>query len=420
MPVTKPTTRHDRDESTLRKVLIRKLRPNPFRRLKEYPILQDKVELLKESIETTGFWSNIVGRPASDGDGVELAYGHHRAEALRQLYGPAGIVQIVVKSLTNDDMLRMMARENMEEWRSDAWVEMETVRATIEAAARGEITLPAVGDRDPGDGQAWREVSVDGRKVRYRAIQIAKYLAWTSKANKGCLQPNDKCAVAFLLLDALRDGVIPSEDKIKGLSRQQAKLLVHEARATQQNNEAAAQQSRRWADEERQEAATSATPADRRDHEKKAQHHDEEANRLEQRAPKAARHVFETGAEELRKGSGREKVHEIAESQKKAIIPSPREMTWDGMAARLVGYIDAVPSSEIRAQLGDLIDNMRDLSEESVAAVQDASRRMINRWRRLIAEFDKAAAGARVATSRRNGPGGQPSRPALPGSPSPR
>jgi ParB-like chromosome segregation protein Spo0J len=415
MPVTKPTTRHGRDESALPRVLIKDLKPNPFRRLDEYPIDRDKVEALKESIEATGFWSNIVGRAAGK-DAVEIAYGHHRVEALMQLYGPDGIVQVVVKPLTDDDMLRMMARENMEDWRSDAWVEMETVRATIEAAARGKIVFK----RDPSKRgpKPDRKMALEGVPFRYAAVEVAIYLGWTKKHHDDGLQPNDKCAVAFLLLDGLRDGMIPSEDKIKGLNRQQAKLLVHEARATRQNNEAAAQQSRGLADKQRQEAAATTSAAERRVHEKKAQYYDEEAERLDRHAPKAARHVFETGADEIRRGGGREKVHEIAEGQKKAIVPSPRQTTWDGMAARLVGYIDAVPSNEIRAQLGDLMDNMRDLSEESVAAVQDAGRRMINRCRRMMAEFDKAAA-ARVATARRNGPGVQPSRPALPSSPSP-
>ncbi len=39
-------------------------------------------------------------------------------------------------------MLRIMARENMEEWGTQASVEHETVRAVIEAYAEGWIDLP--------------------------------------------------------------------------------------------------------------------------------------------------------------------------------------------------------------------------------------------------------------------------------------
>jgi hypothetical protein len=41
-------------------------------------------------------------------------------------------------------MVRMMARENREEWGTSARVELETVRAVIAAYGRGEITLPEV------------------------------------------------------------------------------------------------------------------------------------------------------------------------------------------------------------------------------------------------------------------------------------
>jgi len=44
------------------KYQLKDVRPNPFRRSEKYPILKEKVEELVESIETTGFWENIVGR----------------------------------------------------------------------------------------------------------------------------------------------------------------------------------------------------------------------------------------------------------------------------------------------------------------------------------------------------------------------
>ena len=39
-------------------------------------------------------------------------------------------------------LLRMMIRENLEEWGSDAWVEMEAVKQTIAAYDAGAIELP--------------------------------------------------------------------------------------------------------------------------------------------------------------------------------------------------------------------------------------------------------------------------------------
>jgi hypothetical protein len=95
----------------------------------------------------------------------------------------------------------------MEEWRSSAWVEMETVRATIDAAARGEIVLnprQRKGGPDPD-----RELSLDSDSTfRYHATDVAIYLGWTKKNHQHDLRPDKKCAVAFLCLDAIRDGLL--------------------------------------------------------------------------------------------------------------------------------------------------------------------------------------------------------------------
>ena len=49
------------------KVTLQQLRPNPYRDLARYPIHREKIEALKSSIRSTGFWDNIVIRKAKDG-----------------------------------------------------------------------------------------------------------------------------------------------------------------------------------------------------------------------------------------------------------------------------------------------------------------------------------------------------------------
>src|SRR5262245_53893149 len=105
----------------LKLVRIKDLRPNPFRNLEDYPIHREKVDALKESIASTEFWGTICGRPAG-GDAVEIAFGHHRLAALKELMGGTDGVEIIVRKYTNEQMLKMMARENMEEWGTSAWV----------------------------------------------------------------------------------------------------------------------------------------------------------------------------------------------------------------------------------------------------------------------------------------------------------
>ncbi len=124
-------------------VAIKNIKPNPFRRLDEYPILRERVNVLKESIASTGFWTTIVGRPKGQ-DLVEIAFGHHWLVALQEGDTGTDRVEVIICNLSNEQMIKMMALENMEEWGTSAWVELETIRAVIEAYAHGEIDLPKV------------------------------------------------------------------------------------------------------------------------------------------------------------------------------------------------------------------------------------------------------------------------------------
>jgi len=109
------------------KIKISELRPNPFRNIEHYPIDADKVKTLVASIGQTGFWDNILARK-EDGQ-IQIAYGHHRLAALKQAMKPSDTVDIPVKSLDDATMLKIMANENMDEWKTSPGVIDETVRA---------------------------------------------------------------------------------------------------------------------------------------------------------------------------------------------------------------------------------------------------------------------------------------------------
>ena len=106
------------------KLLVSKLKPNPFRRIDAYPIDRVKVDSLKASIEETTFWDNLLARPA--GKGYEIAYGHHRLVALQE----AGIkeVDIPVRDIDDGTMIRIMANENRDSYKANRAVTIETVR----------------------------------------------------------------------------------------------------------------------------------------------------------------------------------------------------------------------------------------------------------------------------------------------------
>ena len=116
------------------KVKLKNVLPNPFRDMNNYPIHPQKIELLKKSIESTEFWENVVARDAGNGQ-IELAYGHHRITALRDLYGPETEFNWIVRDLDDEEMLKIMADENAQEWGHVSDVERETVEGLLSCKA---------------------------------------------------------------------------------------------------------------------------------------------------------------------------------------------------------------------------------------------------------------------------------------------
>lgn len=134
------------------KVQIKQLEPNPYRDMDHYPISEEKVQRLAESIHQTGFWDNILARKA-DGK-IQIAYGHHRLMALRKVMKPTDEVDIPVKSLDDAVMIKVMANENMEDWKTSPGVIDETVRVAKRFLEEHpeEIHLAFHGRSDQGIG----------------------------------------------------------------------------------------------------------------------------------------------------------------------------------------------------------------------------------------------------------------------------
>lgn len=118
------------------KVKVENLKPNPFRRIDKYPINREKVEALKTSINETDFWDNILAREISMTEYgsnkvrfkyYEIAYGHHRLYALREL--GVNEIDIPVKDLSDGKMIQIMANENLQDWQQSPAVINETVHA---------------------------------------------------------------------------------------------------------------------------------------------------------------------------------------------------------------------------------------------------------------------------------------------------
>lgn len=303
------------------KYAIKDIEPNPFRHVDRYPINRDKVEALRESLRSTGYWGNVVAR-ARPGGKAEVAYGHHRLAALSEEFGPGKKVDLIIHDLDDDAMLKMMARENMAEWATSAAVEHETVRATVEAFATGKITLPDV-PKKTKTSQIRHAPSYtmgeDDPRARgdhaYTAQTLADFLGWVKPSGR----PQDKVSDALAALQIIEDRVLTKSD-FDGLTSKQAGAVVRETRRERSLHESAARYHREQAEqaeniavaagEQAEAAERKGRPAEveqaearRRGAERKRKTAERKAQEHEDAAPHSAAAVGAAVSDKLKEGS---------------------------------------------------------------------------------------------------------------------
>ena len=149
------------------KILVKDLLPNPHRRMKEYPINKEKVEILKNSINETFFWDNLLARGPNGNGKFELAYGHHRLVALQEL--KIKEIDIPIHEMDDIVMLKVMADENAEEYNMSPAVLNETIKS-VKAFLDADI-----------QGKSWKEIMTV--KIYRHIFDTAKSL--TNAQRKG-------------------------------------------------------------------------------------------------------------------------------------------------------------------------------------------------------------------------------------------
>jgi ParB-like chromosome segregation protein Spo0J len=258
----------------LKKVQLDRIDPNPYRRYGEYPILRDKVETIKESIETTSYWPNIIVRRTPDGR-YQQAFGHHRLQALRELRKPTEEIEVIVRDLSNEMMFRMMSRENARQFKSSPWMEVECIRSALDAHDRGEITLDVKcgGARGPArkagasrDSRRRREARErrrrqlrgEPRKLSDLARPIAQLLGMTRPdGRRKERRVSDNFEVAWKAIDLINRGLL-TLDQVRLMRRFVFEKTVKGQLAIEESHREAAMESREQADRAR--AAAEALP----------------------------------------------------------------------------------------------------------------------------------------------------------------
>ena len=156
--------------------------PNPFRDSENYPFNEKKVETLRASFRNTSVWPTIVAR--IENSHPEIAFGHHRLEAALREYGPDGTIPLNIEDLSDAEMLKMMANENMTEFAAGASVSQETVKQVVKAYAAGRIELEVPDPKSDNRFTRWAPSFLlgDPRRDRaehpYTTATIAAFLNW--------------------------------------------------------------------------------------------------------------------------------------------------------------------------------------------------------------------------------------------------
>lgn len=130
---------------TTRMIALDKLDPNPYRDLKLNPLNDEKIESLRESIDSTGFWDNGVQiRQVTIGKTItyQVVFGHHRVKAAKLQLGKKAKVSLTIVEIDDQQMLMRMARENNQVYNTSPAYDIESVTAALRGYVDGKIELP--------------------------------------------------------------------------------------------------------------------------------------------------------------------------------------------------------------------------------------------------------------------------------------
>jgi len=140
-------------------VPISNIQSNPFRNLDSYPFVEHKLSTLQRSISDMGLWEGVIAREYKGN--YQIAFGHHRVEAAKR--SGIGSISLIVKNLSDKEMMQMMGRENLEDYNADFLCMLETYEAAEKFLEKSMSN----------DGLC----SAEHKSIQ--PIEIAKLLGWT-------------------------------------------------------------------------------------------------------------------------------------------------------------------------------------------------------------------------------------------------
>lgn len=198
------------------KVKLDEIHDNPYRNPESYVYDADKIAALAESIGDTSFWENLLARKTKDGI-IQLAYGHHRLQALKKLVADGLLDYEEIKlnirpdtQLTNERMLKIFAQENKDDWGENPQNLCMTV---LQLQAHLEGLVKASKDKDQflkkvGDVGALKVDDRSFTRMKNHGVGasiIAQFLGdtWSRQTIQDALQVIEKDEATFKLAQKL-------------------------------------------------------------------------------------------------------------------------------------------------------------------------------------------------------------------------
>jgi hypothetical protein len=214
--------------SELKTLAIDKLDPNPWRDgtgnatwksvEKTYGYDSGKIEELRASIVKNEVWEGILARPVASR--YQIAFGHHRIAAA--LLENVKSVPIIVRDLTDEQMLTFMANENSTYGGSNFPLGvMNPVAALLSAYAAGVVDLTP----DPKSNDKhirMLNTTCSASPKSYTVNSVAAHFGWV---RDGSGQALPKVGIALDLLDYEKRGLLNQERILSCRTIEEARLL---------------------------------------------------------------------------------------------------------------------------------------------------------------------------------------------------
>jgi ParB/RepB/Spo0J family partition protein len=254
-------------------IQLKNILPNPNRDLKFNPLDQVKVDALFASINDTGFWDNVVVRKSPTTTGkYEQAYGHQRLEAAKK----AGLTEadFIVKELSDEDMIKIMARENDDAYRYSIMSLLEKVKAVVIGLAEGRVKPFDISDKVKTSSIMYAPSYTPGLSscskqdhMRYTTSSVARFLGMFSvKKEDQSILPHHSVIAALGALRLIQSGHM-TEESIRhfGVNELYKQVRITEGRkeVTREREQQKAQQEAERRKSEAQRAAEAKAEAER-------------------------------------------------------------------------------------------------------------------------------------------------------------